>query len=652
MRTRITLTIFLAFVSCAIFAQPNAAKVSIDSLKYELTTAKNDTSRVLILSNLCTAYGVYNFDSVAVYANRGLALAQKTEYARGEIAILYAWQSALEQHGDIPQSLELNFKALQIAEENHYIFETALGLSNIGSDYWDLQNYPKAISFYKKAIQTNKRPPNTREAREMQIYTELSLGDSYSEMNRLDSAFFYIQKIYNETLNDHLHPTVLLYLGDVLFKMGNHQQAFAYLRQSVMLNEKNNDDYDSADACKTIARFFKETNQPDSAIFYAKKGLAHAQSFGFKMDILINSKILADEYETKDIKQAFYYLKLAMAVNDQLFGSKKVKEIQKILSGEQQRQREIELQRIARQTQLKEYIFLAGLAILLLIAFILYRHNKQRKKANRILENTLTNLKSTQTQLIQSEKMASLGELTAGIAHEIQNPLNFVNNFAEVNQEMIDELKEELKSGNIDEALAIADDIQQNEEKISHHGKRADSIVKGMLQHSRTGSGEKALININALADEYLRLSYHGLRSKDKDFNTEMVTNFDVKLPLINVIPQDIGRVLINLFNNAFYAVNQKMKTVGPGYKPEVSVTTSTENGQVIIKVKDNGVGIPDAIKEKIMQPFFTTKPTGEGTGLGLSLTYDMVVKGHGGTIDVTSKESEGSEFIIKLPVS
>ncbi len=574
MRPRFILTIFLAFINCVLFAQPNANKVFIDSLKHQLIIAKNDTGRVLILSDLCKAYKIYDFDSVAIYAKRGLTLAQKSVYARGEIRVLYAWQDALENHGDIPQSLELNFKALQIAEENHYIFETALGLSNIGSDYWDLQDYPKAISFYKKAIQTNKRPPNTREAREMQIYTELSLGDSYSEMNRLDSAFFYIQKIYNETLNDHLHPTVLLYLGDVLFKMGNHQQAFAYLRQSVMLTEKNKDDYDSADACKTIARFFKETNQPDSAIFYAKKGLAHAQAFGFRMDILINSKILADEYEHKDIQQAFYYLKLAMAVNDQLFGSKKVKEIQKILSGEQQRQREIELQRIARQTQLKEYIFLAGLAVLLLIAFILYRHNEQRKKPTRYWENTLTNLKATQTQLIQSEKMASLGELTAGIAHEIQNPLNFVNNFSEVNTEMLDELDEELNKGDIAEAKAIAADIRQNEQKINHHGKRADAIVKGMLQHSKAGSGAKEASDINALADDYLRLAYHGFQAKDKNFSAATVTHFDADLPKIKVIPQDIGKVMLNLFNNAFYAVNQKQKTRGEGYKAEVWVTT------------------------------------------------------------------------------
>ncbi len=267
------------------------------------------------------------------------------------------------------------------------------------------------------------------------------------------------------------------------------------------------------------------------------------------------------------------------------------------------------------------------------------------------LSKTLTDLKATQTQLIQSEKMASLGELTAGIAHEIQNPLNFVNNFSEVSVELIDEMEEELDKGDILEAKAIGADLKQNLEKIRHHGKRADSIVKGMLEHSRSANGQKEPTDINQLADEYMRLSYHGLRAKDKSFNAELVSHLDPALPKVNATQQDIGRVMLNLFNNAFYAVNQKQKTAAADYKPEVSLSTSVENGQVIIKVKDNGIGMPDAIKEKIMQPFFTTKPTGEGTGLGLSLTYDMVVKGHGGSISVNSTEGMGSEFTIVLPL-
>jgi two-component system, NtrC family, sensor kinase len=306
-----------------------------------------------------------------------------------------------------------------------------------------------------------------------------------------------------------------------------------------------------------------------------------------------------------------------------------------------------------KQEKAAQNLLLWGsLVVFLLISaslVFIYRQLQVNKK-------TLVALRTTQGQLIQAEKMASLGELTAGIAHEIQNPLNFVNNFSEVSIELLEELKAESEKPKAerDEQLEVEliKDIIQNEIKINHHGKRADAIVKGMLEHSRAGSGLKEPTDINKLADEYLRLSYHGLRSKDKSFNSELLTNFDEKLPQINVIPQDIGRVLLNLFNNAFYAVNEKKKTARPDYKPEVSVTTGFENGSVTIVVKDNGIGIPDAIKEKIMQPFFTTKPTGEGTGLGLSLTYDMVVKGHGGTIAVNSQQNEYTEFIITLPIN
>jgi len=267
------------------------------------------------------------------------------------------------------------------------------------------------------------------------------------------------------------------------------------------------------------------------------------------------------------------------------------------------------------------------------------------------LQQSLVELRQTQNQLVQSEKMASLGELTAGIAHEIQNPLNFVNNFSDVSIELLDEMEEELDKGDVNEVKALAADIKQNLEKIAHHGRRADGIVKGMLQHSRASNNQKEATDINVLADEYFRLAYHGLRAKDKSFNADLVTNFAEGLPHINIIPQDVGRVLLNLFTNAFYATNQK-KQADASYKPVVSLATRQEANSIIIKVKDNGTGIPEAIKEKILQPFFTTKPTGEGTGLGLSLSYDIVVKGHAGTIDVDSKEGEGAEFKITLPLN
>ena len=280
------------------------------------------------------------------------------------------------------------------------------------------------------------------------------------------------------------------------------------------------------------------------------------------------------------------------------------------------------------------------------------RYDLQRlKEEKQRAETALAELQVTQRQLIQSEKMASLGELTAGIAHEIQNPLNFVNNFSEVSKELIVEMKEELAVGSVQSAVEIADDIAQNLEKINHHGKRADAIVKGMLAHSRTSSGTKELTDLNALAEEYLRLSYHGLKAKDQSFSASFHFEPEKNLPNINVVPQDIGRVLLNLINNAFYAVAEKSKSADHNYQPTVTVSTKRKNNAIEISVADNGNGIPEAIKEKIFQPFFTTKPTGQGTGLGLSLSYD-IIKAHGGELKVETKEGEGSQFIFYLPIS
>jgi signal transduction histidine kinase len=274
------------------------------------------------------------------------------------------------------------------------------------------------------------------------------------------------------------------------------------------------------------------------------------------------------------------------------------------------------------------------------------------EEAKEQVEKALSELKSTQTQLIHAEKMASLGELTAGIAHEIQNPLNFVNNFSEVNAELIEELKGELEKGDLEEARFITADLAGNEEKIKHHGKRADSIVKGMLQHSRTTSGDKEPTDIKELADEYLRLAYHGLRARDKSFNADFKLDADENLPEVDVVAQDIGRVLLNLINNAFYAVDKKAKRGNQAYRPIVEVSITKTNQLIEIGVRDNGDGIPSGIKDKIFQPFFTTKPTGEGTGLGLSLSYDIISKGHGGELKVESTEGEGTKFIVRLPVT
>jgi signal transduction histidine kinase len=273
------------------------------------------------------------------------------------------------------------------------------------------------------------------------------------------------------------------------------------------------------------------------------------------------------------------------------------------------------------------------------------------KAARQKAEETLATLKATQQQLIQKEKMASLGELTAGIAHEIQNPLNFVNNFAEANKELIEELEQANEKGDHTEVKVIAADLKANEEKIFYHGRRADNIVKGMLQHARASSGEKQSTDINLLVEEHLKLAYHGYRAKDQSFHTDLCTDYDSNVGQLNVVPQEIGRVLLNLFSNAFYAVYKKKKQFSDTFEPSVHVCTKHESSQILIAVTDNGVGMPPNVAEKVFQPFFTTKPTGEGTGLGLSLSYDIITKGHGGNLSVTSTEGEGSEFVVQLPV-
>jgi signal transduction histidine kinase len=448
-------------------------------------------------------------------------------------------------------------------------------------------------------------------------------------------------------------------LGDIALKKGDKTKAKQLYYEGVYSATEQNNVANQIWNYRKLASLYLAEGQKDSSLYFAAKLLDAFKTFGATASPLANIGTAYDDlylsYKLRNQPDsAFKYAQIALVKKDSLYKERiaNLARFQNMSFQEQLRLQDVEKEKALYQSKIRTDGLLFGLGVFLIIALILYRNNQHKHKANKILENTLTDLKSTQTQLIQSEKMASLGELTAGIAHEIQNPLNFVNNFSEVNTEMIDELESELKSGNVDEALAIAAEIKGNEQKINHHGKRADSIVKGMLQHSKTSSGTKEPTNISALADEYMRLSYHGLRAKDKSFNAELTTHFDAGLPKVNVVPQDIGRVLLNLFNNAFYAVHEKQKTTGTDYKPEVTVSTLTENGQVIIKVKDNGIGIPNAIKEKIMQPFFTTKPTGEGTGLGLSLTYDIVVKGHGGSIAVDTNEGEFTEFIVTLPLN
>jgi signal transduction histidine kinase len=414
-------------------------------------------------------------------------------------------------------------------------------------------------------------------------------------------------------------------------------------------------------------QFFMDGDHNDSAIYFANRALAVCGTYHFGDYASTVSDSLATIYEKKGkIDSALHYMKIMVVAKDSIFSQSKMHAFQRLISENDQRQREAEVDRERLNNKIKLYTSLTGISIFLVISAILFRNNRQKQKAYAIIrkqkqetdlqkekvEEAYKELKFAQRQLIQSEKMASLGELTAGIAHEIQNPLNFVNNFSELNVELIGEMEEKFKSGQPDEALALAGNILQNMEKINHHGKRAEGIVSSMLQHSRTVPGEKQPTDINNLAEEYLRLSLHGMKAKDNSFECIVRKDLDSSIEKIKVIPQDLGRVFLNIYNNAFYSLGEKMKKESNGFVPLLVLSTKKSDHSVEIHIRDNGMGIAQKNIDKIFQPFFTTKPTGQGTGLGLSLAYDIVTKEHNGSLIVESFEGEGAEFIIQLAIT
>jgi signal transduction histidine kinase len=528
-----------------------------------------------------------------------------------------------------------------------------------GSYYVQKGNYNESIKYLTLSF---KKLSSTSKSNNLSIsFTSTQIARAKLLSGQLKVVPHFLDISIRAAINEKNYDVVVDALQTkVLYeiKMGDLVKAEVNLEKCYQLIEENKlavlgtGGTNAPDYYLALIRI--KQNRTYEAIALLKKDLSRIKNI--RLDVLKDYRLLGDLYDkVGDDKKAKEIYQSFISLQDSLVADQSQYRMASFETEQQMNEKELSITKLQSENKLSALInnFSIGIAALLLILAVgVYSRFRFKQKANRVLEQTLSNLKTTQTQLIQSEKMASLGELTAGIAHEIQNPLNFVNNFSEVSMELIVEMEEELAKGDITEAIVIANDVKQNLEKINYHGKRADSIVKGMLQHSRSGNTVKEPININALADEYLRLAYHGLRAKDKSFNADLVTNFDETLPKINVLPQDIGRVLLNLFTNAFYATHQKQKLGDNTYKPKVEIATSIQNNSLEIKVKDNGMGIPDAIKDKILQPFFTTKPTGEGTGLGLSLSYDIVVKGHGGTILIDSKEKEYTVFTLQLPIN
>ncbi len=645
-------------ICLSIEAQDSATlKKMIDSLHVALKNVKEDTDRINILCEI----GYYGNDSNEDlrFLQQAMFLSQKINYVKGETRAgtsigNYYWNIA-----NYPEALEYYLQSLKICEQFDYKRGLSANLGNLGNLYLSLGNFRKALDYSFQSAALDKTLDGGKDLG----FDFTTAAKAYLQLNMYDSALFFGQQAYDFSLkskNEFYIAFSLQGLGDIFSKSNNFPQALLYYRNALSCSQSSWYPLGTSGIMESMAEIFQKNEQKDSSIYYSEQALKVAIPAKAMPVIVQAATFLYNIYKHTDEHKSLYYLEIASAARDSIFNEQKNNQLEAMNNNEEMRQKDKEAAEVQYQNNLKFYGLLGTVAAIGVIALIQLRNNKQKKKANLLLqrqkqkvETTLSELKSTQTQLIQSEKMASLGELTAGIAHEIQNPLNFVNNFSEINKELIEELKGERQKaeGERNTILEnqILNDIEENEEKINHHGKRADAIVKGMLQHSRSSTGQKELTDINTLADEYLRLAYHGLRAKDKSFNATMKKDFDNTIQKVNIIPQDIGRVILNLFNNAFYAVNERFKAKGIGYEPTVIVSTKKIDDKIEIKVKDNGIGIDPKVLNKIFQPFFTTKPAGQGTGLGLSLSYD-IIKVHGGEIRVETKEGEGSDFIITLP--
>jgi len=569
-----------------------------------------------------------------------------------QIGVIYNLQS------DFARALDYFLKALTIRRQIGDKPGTAFSLTRVGDMYAKLNEVPEALNYYLEAYEL----ANTIGRNQNLMDLTISIGDIYLKQGKYGNSLNYYRKSLKaeeDFFGKDSMDNAYRHIGQVYFAMQEYDSAIFHFQKALNIAYKK-DAAGSAEILQRIAEVYYKKGEYDKTLEYGIRSMEIARKNKRYSTIKDASSILSQAYAAlKNYDKAYVYQLQYDQAKDSVLNqdlNMRLASLQQsfeIKNGQTQidllnRDKQLKESELAREKQ-QRIVFIIGILLFLILIIVLAGSNRQKQRTNRLLENTLSNLKATQSQLIQSEKMASLGELTAGIAHEIQNPLNFVNNFSDVNTELIDEAKQEIDKGNTNEAKTILDDLKENEQKINHHGKRADAIVKNMLQHSRSSSGKKELTDINALADEYLRLAYHGLRAKDKSFNAMMKTDFDESVGNINIIQQDMGRVILNLINNAFYVVDEKKKQAKDGYEPTVSVSTKKINGKVEIKVSDNGNGIPPKVLDKIFQPFFTTKPTGVGTGLGLSLSYD-IVKAHGGEIKVNTKENEGTDFTIVLP--
>jgi two-component system, NtrC family, sensor kinase len=626
----------------------------IDSLKQALNNHRTeDAGKVEILYDLAWSLNDVNNDAAMLFAREGMQLSRKLNQPKntaiGNLVLANIYATTNKHDSAVFVALE----GLETSERLHLDTLSIQLYFSLGGHYRLLGNYELAEYYDKKCLDAAASFKN--EWFELLALQELmALYREKGERDKVKNIVNRALPLATKLNNEFAIARILWEKARDYAIQRNFQEAINSHHEALAIWRKQSDYHGLAFSMTLLSATFLQMNNKDSAGWYAQAALDTALKYHLAKETFDAYGTLFNFHnQYKNYKKALEERLILDSIENELNSNSGQTTVRAEMKYEQEKKNLLasiaqeRQEAAARRERILAYTIIAG--FILLAAFLLY-NNRQNQRAKIRIEKAYAELKTTQAKLIQSEKMASLGELTAGIAHEIQNPLNFVNNFSQVNKELIDEATKAINTGNLNEAVELLSTINNNEDKIIHHGQRADSIVKGMLLHSRETKGEKEPADLNALAEEYLRLSYQGLRARDKSFNASLKTHFDPTIGKISIVSQDIGRVFLNLYNNAFYAVNEKKKEIPEAYEPTVSIITERVNGRVEIRVKDNGKGIPEKIKEKIFQPFFTTKPAGQGTGLGLSLSYD-IVKAHGGEISVDNKDGEFTEFVIQLPV-